>query len=105
MGVADSHDELAHPQPVGVAEVDLDQVGGARPQHGQIGERVATDDVELHLPPVGEGRPAPLGSRDDVRRGQHVAVGGEHDAAPRALDVPGKRRSGRRPTARHARPP
>ncbi len=78
----DRDDELPDPQVLRVAELGRDDVTGIGAQDREVGERVRSDDLEGELAPVGERRaPAATGAGDDVGRAQHVAVGGDDDAA------------------------
>src|SRR2546426_1104300 len=54
--------------------------------HGEVGQRVRADDLELELARVGErGAAAAVAGRDHVGRGEHEAVRGDHDAAAAAV--------------------
>ena len=80
--VADRDDELADAQPLCIAELRRHEVARVDAQHGEVGERIGADDLELELAAVDErGAPAALGARDDVRGGEREAVRRDHDAA------------------------
>ena len=68
--VADGDDQLADAQRVGVAELGGMQVITVRAQDGQIGERIAPDDVETQLASIGENGDAARRTVDDVS-GRH----------------------------------
>ena len=53
--------------------------------HCEVGERVGTDHLGAKLAAVGEGGSYAVPALDHVGRGQHVAVGGDRDAAAGAL--------------------
>ncbi len=56
---------------------------------GQVGKGVGADDLGAQLAAVREGRAdAVVALGHDVRRGQHVAVGGDRDGAAAALAPP-----------------
>ena len=57
----------------------------ARPEHGEIGERVAADHVGGDLGAVGEGGGGLGGALDHVGAGEQIAVGGQHAGAAGAL--------------------
>ena len=64
---------------LGVAEDG--RLGGRRPgaQHGEVGQRVGADDVDVGLGAVGEHGPPGAGPGHDVRVGEQQAVAGEDD--------------------------
>ena len=78
--VADRDDELADPQPVGVAERRGGELAAGRADDREVRERVATDDLERELRAVDEAWPcrraAPATTWAEV---SEVAVGGERD--------------------------
>ena len=87
MRISDRDDELSDPQSLCVAEFRRHEIARVDPQHGEVGERVGTDDFEFELAPVDEGgAPAAFGSRDDVCGRQREAVGRDHDAAASAVE-------------------
>ena len=51
------------------------EVVGRDPEHGEVGEPIGADDVEVELATVDERRRSAVRSVDDVRRREHVAVG------------------------------
>ena len=59
----------------GVAERDRWRDVAARVQDGEVGQRVAADDVRAHGRPVGERRVGHVRADHHVRAGQQVAVG------------------------------
>jgi hypothetical protein len=87
--VADRHHELADAEPLGVAELGGRELAGIGAEDSEVGERVRADDLVFELATVGErDAAAPVAPLDDVRRGQQVAVGRDHDAAPGARQHP-----------------
>ena len=87
MRVADRDHQLPDPQPLCVAELGGDEPVGGDPQQREVGERIGADDGELEVAAIGEGRAARrVGAGDDVRRGEHEAVGGDHDAAAASVE-------------------
>ena len=84
-GVADGEHDIADAQGFHLAEGDRRQLVGLDLQDGEIGFRVAADDLGL----VGTGRRSArpgcrLGRFDDVEIGQDVAVGADQDAGAEA---------------------
>ena len=82
---ADRDDQLPHAQLVRVAELGGCQVARVGPDHGEVGERIRADHLGAQLAAVGERGAQPVAAVDDVRGGEHVAVGGDRDAAAGAL--------------------
>src|SRR5439155_845388 len=86
--VADRDHQLADAQPVGVAELGRCQVRGGDADDREVGERIAAHHLEGKLAAVGEGRGAPVGALDHVRRRQREAVGRDDDAGACSLRPP-----------------
>src|SRR5918996_4346920 len=83
--VTDRDDELADAETLGVPELGRDEVGRLRAQDGEVGERVGAYHLSGHLAAVHEGRLDLAGrARDNVRGGEHEAVGRDDDSAPAA---------------------
>ena len=82
--VADGDDELADLEAVGVAERRGRQVVGSDPKHGEVGQPIRADDVEVELATVDECRRSAVRSVDDVCGREHVAVRRHRDAAAAA---------------------
>jgi hypothetical protein len=89
---ADRDHELAHVQRVGVAKLRVREVAGLGAQHREVRQGVGAHHLGTERTSIGEGRlrraVAPL---DDVRRGEHVAVGGYDNraATPLGATAPG----------------
>jgi hypothetical protein len=80
--IADGDHELAHAEPLGIAELGGDEVVALRAKQGEVRERVAADDLEALLAAVAErGAAAGVRSPDHVRIGEQEPVRGEHDRA------------------------
>jgi hypothetical protein len=77
--VADRDDEHAHPQSVGVPELRRARHRPVGADHGQVGQRVAADHGDAGRGAVGERRLTLRRPADDVRVGDQVPLGGEHD--------------------------
>jgi hypothetical protein len=87
--IPDRDDELPDAEVLGVAEHGRREVAPLRAQDGEVGERVRADHLDPHLAPVDERRANAGGpARHDVRRCEHEAVGGDHDAASTAVHPP-----------------
>ncbi len=85
MRVADGHHELAHAQVLGVAQLGRGQTIAVGPNHGQVRERIAAHDVKRVLGAVHERGPALApAALHHVGGGEHEAVRGEDDGAPRS---------------------
>jgi hypothetical protein len=83
--VPDRDDELPDSQPLDVPELGGRERVAAEAKYGEVGERVDSDDGELDVAPVGEGRTAGAGgSRDDVGGGDEESVGCDHAAVEHA---------------------
>ena len=79
--VADRDHELADLEPAGVAETSGRRVAfGA--DNGEVREGVTADDAERLLRSVDEGGIPAIDARNDVCRGDEVAVGCEGDCRP-----------------------
>jgi hypothetical protein len=83
---------LAHPQVLGASHRDRRGHGVARLEHGQVGQHVEADNVDLHGGAIGERRFGAVGPGDDVGAGQQVAVGRDDAGAAAALAAPGAHR-------------
>jgi hypothetical protein len=81
--IADSDYQLADAQFRRVSEHRGSQSPTRRgPNHGEVGQRVGTDDLEIELAPIGERSHAPIRSRHDMRRSEEETVGRDEDGTP-----------------------
>jgi hypothetical protein len=99
--VPERHDELADPQRCRVAERDRCRNVPPGPQHGEIGQRVASDDISADFGSVGERGLGRISAFDDMRTGEQESVSGQHARAtgPAATVRPNKqaRHTGQHP--------
>jgi hypothetical protein len=101
VGIADRDHELSDPKVLRVPERGRDELAAFGPQNGEVGERVGADHLDGDLAPVHEGGADARGAaRDDVRGGEHEAVGGDHDAAAAAVHSPAATDAARDPEVR-----
>ena len=82
VGIADRYDQLADSQALGLAEHGRRERDTVHAQHGQVGERIAADYLEVLVTTVGERRSAAArAASHHVRRGEQEPVRGEGDRA------------------------
>ena len=87
--VADRDHELPDPQALRVAQFGGHEVARVGAEHGQVRMRVRADDLEAELAAVNERSPAAvLAAGHDMSRGEHEAVGRDHDCAAAAVQPP-----------------
>jgi hypothetical protein len=83
---ADREHRVADLEALRIAEPDHGQILGVDAQHRDVGGRVAAQDLGAELAPVAQLDGHVLGLADDVRVGQHQAVGADDEARAHAAE-------------------
>ncbi|MNT39667.1 hypothetical protein D3C72_1759350 [compost metagenome] len=79
--IADGDHEVAHPQLVAVAQLDVGQVLRRNADQRDVGVAVRAEELGLDRAPIGQCHLHVIGVVDDVVVGQHQAFGGIDDDA------------------------